>query len=356
MFNINSAALTKKLLALVCAATITASLAGCGDTSYALKVDGEEIPAGIYVLNQVNALNDAQSKEGFDSQKPDVWENKIEEKPLDEWISARAKELTLEYAQVEKMYKESGFELSKTDKESVDYSLESGWSNMESSYNKLGISKSSYKKLLENTYKRRAIFDDYYGSEGSETVDETALMDHYKSDYAQVKLISFSTYDTTTSAAMTDEAKKVVEENANKYLERAKAGEDMAKLINERAAEIARESSSTVPEIDATQTYMQTIKKGEESYTISEKLNNSIFDSAKIGEPILLNDDNAYYIVYRYDVAQDKAAFESMKFNLLYDLKGEGFNTIIADKSKELKVEVNDNAIKAFDPKKLAKA
>ena len=56
--------------ALALAATSAVTLSGCADVSYACVIDGETIPAGVYILYSGYALNDAENK--LAEEQPDL--------------------------------------------------------------------------------------------------------------------------------------------------------------------------------------------------------------------------------------------------------------------------------------------
>lgn len=345
----------KKWVAGCLTAMMCISLTSCADTSWAAKYEDTTIPAGVYIMNQMTALNEARSHEDYDSELEDIWDNKIEDQSMEDWINDRAKELTEEYVQVRKQFGESGLTLSEEDLDAIDYSVESVWSSASDQYEDVGVSESSYEAMLIKTYEQQALFDAKYGEGGTDEVGDEDLMAYYKENYAQVQILSFSTYDSEAGAAMDDTAKAEVKKTADEYLERAKAGESMVTLINDKKVQDAKDAGQEEPEIDESADYMQTIQKSTSSYSVSDTLRDAIFADAKVGEPILLSDDNAYYLVLRHDVEEDAEGFEDAKSSLLYAMKSEEFNDSIAEQAEELEITWNDDALKKFKPEKLVK-
>lgn len=343
--------LFKKISALLLTAVLCFSMTACTDTSYAMTQGESKVPAGIYILNQLTAFNEAQQHEDYDSSK-DVLDNTIEEVSITDWVNERAKELTKEYQAVEAWFAENELSLDDEDLESIEYTVDTNWKTYGSEYTEIGIAKSSYTALVTNGYKQQALFDSYYAEGGTEEISDDDLMAHFESDFALVKTIAFSTLN-SDGEAMSDDDKKAVEEKAKTYLEKANSGKDMDELINERTLEYAEENDQETPEIDEDADYMQVVKKGESSFYISQKLNTAIFESSKVGEASLLSDDNAYYVVMRYDPKEHEESFDEMRSSLLYDLKGDDFQEVLDGMAEELKVTWNDGALKKFKVKKL---
>lgn len=344
--------LFKKISAAVIAGLLCFSMTACTDTTYAMTQGDTKIPSGIYILNQLTALNEAQQHEDYDSTLKNPLDNKIEDLSLSDWINQRAKELTKEYQVIESWFAEKGLSLDEEDLESIKYTVDTNWNAYSSSYTEIGIAKSSYTALVTNTYKEQTLFNSYYAKGGTEEISDEDLMAHFESDYALVKTITFSTLN-SDGEAMSSEEKAEVETKAKSYVERANKGENMDDLIEECMINYAEENDKETPEFEEDADYMQIVKKGESSLYVSTKLNTAIFESAKVGQAVLLSDDNAYYVVMRYDPDKNEDTFEEMRTSVLYDLKGEDFDQILADKADEMKVTWNDGAIKKFKAKKL---
>ena len=91
----------KRATTAILAAVMCLSFSSCGDTSYIAKAEGETIPAGLYILSQYAALAEAQQTSGYDSSLKNIWDNKLENKSLKNWVNDRALELVKQYAEVE---------------------------------------------------------------------------------------------------------------------------------------------------------------------------------------------------------------------------------------------------------------
>ncbi|MGI5959575.1 MAG: hypothetical protein ACOX60_09190 [Massiliimalia sp.] len=346
----------KKASAAFMAVTLCLSAASCGDTSWAMKVEDTQVPAGIYILNQFSAYNDATSHEDFDAEKADIWDNKLDDKDLADWINDTAADKTKEYIQIENMFAEAGLSLDNSDQQTLDYYKSMQWSSSEDIYNDIGVAESSYESWMLNQLKKQKVFDYYYSAEGPAPVDEATLKESFLANYAKVHMISFSLLD-DTGAALDDEGKAAVKATADSYLQRAQQGEDMPSLIIDYQKQQAADSESEFDE-STVDTTAQVIKKGEMSFTnyIPDAVNSGIFETAQIGQPILLEDESGYYLVLKYDLTDDQEAFEEVRSAILSDLKSDEFDQIVSDAADGLKVTYNDEAIDQFTAKKVYKA
>ena len=96
--------LNKSITTLLCGAMIVAA-AGCGNTTaYPLNIDGVDVRAGIYIMNQQDALSAAQSK--LKEEQPDldtsaedfdIKKQTIEGIGAEEWIKNKTFELCRQY-------------------------------------------------------------------------------------------------------------------------------------------------------------------------------------------------------------------------------------------------------------------
>jgi hypothetical protein len=344
----------KRLIAAVMAAMFCLSVTACGDTSYSAVAEGEKLPAGLYILCQLSALGEVSSQEDYDATLEDPWDNVIDGMKVEDWVNQRAQELLKTYVEVEKEFEEKGLELSEDDLKEVDNLVESNWPNYQETYEEYGISEDSYRLQITNSKKYTELFLHYYGEGGEEEITDDQLMAHYQEEYAQFKMISFSKYDSETGETMDDEGLADVKAEADRYLELAKEdGADFDALIEQYEKETST-SDSTDEETDTEETNnMIMIQKDEASYYVSSKLSSAIFEEAKIGEPILLSDDYGYYVVLRYDVADDETSYEQMRETVLYDLKKDDFDAVLLERAESLDFEMNQDAVKRYKATKL---
>lgn len=339
-----------KILVLGLVGAMTLGVTSCGDTSWALKIDGEKLPAGIYLMNQNKALQEATENEDFDSTKKDMWDNKIDDKSLENWVNDQAKVLIKRYVQVEKMFEEKGLELTEEDLQNIEYNVEGYWAYISDTYEKLGVSKESYSKIVENSMKETSLLNSIYGAEGEKALSDDEIKKYYEENYRKVNIATYSTVDSTTGEALSDDKKKEVETKANEALTRLQNGENIKTIIAETNQ--TTDDGSTEESTEVTEESTQIEIKKEENTTISDDLAKQIFEKAVVGQPILLSDDNGYYIVMSYDNKLSDESFKERKDSLLYEFKYDEFTQYIDEQAQSLSVEENKNALNTFKAKK----
>ena len=188
-------ALNKSITTLLCGAMIVAA-AGCGNTTaYPLNIDGVDVRAGIYIMNQQDALSAAQSK--LKEEQPDldtsaedfdIRKQTIEGIGAEEWIKNKTFELCRQYVATEKMFEEAGLTLSSEDLSEIKAQVNSLWTeeNMYAQYifgvdivgeyyESIGVGQESYSDLMKKDKKSEALFNYYYGENGIEKPDEKEI-------------------------------------------------------------------------------------------------------------------------------------------------------------------------------------
>lgn len=217
----------KKALALVSAAAMC-SMTACtigSNTSYALKVDGTKVNAGIYIYYAYNAYSQAVSTLKETNEDLDETDTKalkkmtIDGKDTETWILDKTTELCQQYVAVEKKFDELGLSLTQEEKDEISSYTDSYMSYYGESMKKSGVSEDSIKAVLTSGYKSSEVFDYYYAAGGEEGKEESEYYDHYTQNNARVRILTFSKKD-GNSDLLTGDDKKEFESMVEEYYER----------------------------------------------------------------------------------------------------------------------------------------
>ena len=143
----NKMAKAKKITAALTAALLcTASLTACSDTSYVMTVGDSKINAGIYIYNELTEMSYQMTMMYYQKGiKKDYFDQKVDGKAFDEYLSDYALTATKEYAAVVDKFNELGLTLSDEDIKSINDSISSTWDSQGEFYESEGISKESVK-------------------------------------------------------------------------------------------------------------------------------------------------------------------------------------------------------------------
>lgn len=364
----------KRVLALITSAAAALSLTACGSsTGWAARSEQVSMPAGVYILNQIDAYYDAQEalkEAGVEwdsaSTKPNdvkklVLKNQINGQPAETFITQKTEEYVRAYFAAEKLAADRGITLSEEDEAAVKNNVDFIWQYSEEFYTQNGISRDSVSLMTRNYLLQNQLFNALYGEEGERAVSEEEYQNHYTESRIRVRYLPIS-----LSSALSDEEKAALEEKANGYLERVQKGESLTDIIQEyqdelydeaqkAAGENAEEGSSSQSE----PAERPTITEGEydliltkDSSSPSKALTDEMF-AAPQGEARLVKDNYALYIAVRVDPMFSTEDYEALKPTLLREMKEEEFNQWLAEQGSALNITYNEDALRRFTPQKL---
>lgn len=324
----------KKLAALGLALSMTAvSFTGCGSKTpeVAATYQGGSIPAGVYILNQVNALNEAYQK--VENPYGDLLSQEIDGVKTEQWINNRAVELIKTYAAVTSEAARLNIALDETTAASIKQSLNTTWGTQGEQMEQLGISLASAELVASNSQLADQVFMAYYDEGGEKAVPESELKTYFTDNYRRSLMLVLSKRDTSTGATL--DSGKLDEQKAlyEGYKARVQSGEPLFDIIvseNDRAKAAAGNTEQTAPLVESEQEIL--VNKNNTSYP--QGLLDQIFSSTKQNAPEFYEDDN-YYVIYELrDTLGDGTAFTNAKITLLSNLKGDEFRadmTALAD-------------------------
>lgn len=258
--NVIKMAILKKTAALLTAVMISVSICSCGaDTAYALKADGKEIKAGVYIDYVFNEMSTQASNLGQQSSSDDVLNQKIDGKNFSDYVADEAMKSTKEYAAVNAKFDEFKLKLDESKTKDINSKVNDAWEQQGKLYEKEGISKESFKSVALNSLKRSAVFDYFYAKDGKEEVTDADLQKYVEDNYLRYKVIYMaknaddSAADKETKDLRDSYIKKAeglsfadfdkIIEEYNEYQQK-KADESSAAQADSSAAESAADSSS----------------------------------------------------------------------------------------------------------------
>lgn len=247
----------KKITAALTAALLcTASLTACSDTSYVMTVGDSKINAGIYIYNELTEMSYQMTMMYYQNGiKKDYFDQKVDGKAFDEYLSDYALTATKEYAAVVDKFNELGLTLSDEDIKSINDSISSTWDSQGEFYESEGISKESVKLALKGSKMREELFDHYYAEGGEEAVSDDEMVKYLDDNYLRYKSISFAktkaSTDSSSSAtdSSTDSAAAANEEakaKRDEFLEKAQgvSFDDFDSIIDEYNDYVASKKAS----------------------------------------------------------------------------------------------------------------
>lgn len=355
--------LKKASAGLVCAA-MTATLASCSlggpDSSYAAVIDGEKIPAGIFIAMQYDAYYNAlfytdpaetavttAAGDAAETAATTAFADKtIEGKAVREWINDEATAEMQKYAAVENKFDELGLVFADNEPKQVELYMESLWDYYGEMYEGFGVAQSSMSAITLNSEKKNLIFNHYYGEGGERAVSEDEIRQYLTDNYARINCLEIQLRDSEGNL-LKSEAKADMQAKAEEYLERAKGGEDFNNIIHEYQNSLnpAGETATAADDDHSTHGHETVISKT--GMVPNQEVVEKVFSgTVPAGEYFLLETANSetIYVVQCLDLFADETYYETNRDAALYALKGEEFEAEVESWTSAQTVERNQAA------------
>lgn len=337
----------KSLLALALCGALCLSLAGCGKDQTVVSAGDYKASAAVYVLNQMNALSEVTTQEGYDSTLDPIWDNQIDGQSMEDWVNNRALDLTREYVAVNKLFEEKGLSLSEEEQTNIDSSMENSFPLYEELYTQIGVADSSYEDYMVFNARYQELFLNRYQEGGEAAVSEEDLRSYYCDNFDEVKLLSFSytepteeesssdtTSDTSTDSTeeeADDTSPEAVQATAQSYLDRIQNGENVDDVIYAYRQSTASDPDS-VTKAESIDNITVIPANGDNTTTYSDDVINQMVEIAS-GDSALIQDseNSCYYVVYKMDQDSNTEYYDANRDNILYEMKNQEFEQYLID-------------------------
>ncbi|MCD7823952.1 MAG: hypothetical protein LUG86_08090 [Oscillospiraceae bacterium] len=369
--------LLRKALVFLTIFAVVFSMAGCGDTSWIVKVDDVTVNAGMYIYYQgagytaaVYELSEEDSTYyyyylfGYS-----LLDETIDGQSVSDYMSDYAVDMCKQYVVISKLFDELGLELSETELANIETSVANTWESYSDTYEAAGISEDTVRKVAIATMMEEDVFNAYYEVGGLNGTTEDDIKDYLEENYARVKYITFE-FSESADDAIDEDYKAEMLELANSYLERAEAGESMDDLIaeyeeilaaaEEEESEDSDEETTEEVEEETEEVEVEDTEDEEvdeyayesiisiEGDSPSEKFVNYVFTVCNVGEYSVIQDDTCFYLVERLDILERDDLYEANRDSYLEALFDDAYTTLINEKLATYEVEVNENSIKRY--------
>ncbi len=403
----------KKLIA-AGAAVVLAVTAGCSapsaltigsGTKTAMTIDGYEIPAGIFIYNEIYAYNDAVSKVYTDTGSyptvEQVEKATIESKDAADWIQEQAIKYCRDFVAAEREFEKIGGKLTDEELKEIDTTVESALENELLTEN--GIGEESVRKMVTSGYKIDYIFKYHYGLDTEKGCTEDELKEYFIENTARIKNISIKTTDADSNPLGEDEKRKldakvkewVKEINAESTeLGKMHKMDEIQKEYTDYAAQMTATGTGTTTTTTTTTTTAATSdgtatttttdpyanEKTVTKYTTTtvavgdaavvttaaetdaekneKKLNDMIFNDLKENEAIVYEySDSITYILLKGDIktrmTDDDLWSEDVIENTLVKRYGNDYNDMMKSMAESFSLDKNQRAFRRYAPFKL---
>jgi parvulin-like peptidyl-prolyl isomerase len=325
-----------------------ASLSGCADTSWAVKVNGQSVQAGVYIAMMISyadqALADSSSSAvsgTASAASASGWSKQIDGMSADAWVKDKALSDCKELAIIEHLSKQKNITLTSAEQNSAASTAESYITNDTSGiFTENGVASSSLERIIKAySYSYSKLFDAYFGEGGEQAVSEADIKTYFKNNYVHIKQIFLSTKDDEGNAYAADKIAEI-KEKANSVLAKAKANksdfDSLVKTYNEDPG----------------------MTQNPDGYIFSRSSNyyQVFIDAAydmKTRDVRLIESEEGFHVMYKLPVDADSSSFADYKGTVLREMKQDDFQKLLEAEVSKAKVEVNQDTINRYSPTKL---
>lgn len=362
-------AITKIISAAMALSLVAICFTGCHKKDEtAIQAGNVKMTSSEYSCILINAYQEAVQKieeeheeSGEHNHDSGYTDEKIDGKAFDKWVKSRAMELSKEYIAVKILAADNKVELTDDSISQIKSSADSYWQyySLDDLYGKMGVSKSTYVKYLQNSSLKQQLFTALYGENGSKAVDKNTVLAAIYSQHDTIKTIEAS-YSATgsdgTSTSMTDEEKEELNTKYQGYVDRLNAGEDFKTVYCEANGMTAEDFDSNYAV--KTESSTSSAKDPLETVIGSEKTSyeNELFDTVnalEVGKATLYKNDSGVIVILKTDISADSYYSTALYDSALKYLKSEEYENLIKDTYKGLKFTEEKSATKQFKIKKL---
>lgn len=410
----------KRILSLFLTAAIAVTgalgFSGCADVSVAMTIDGVEIPAGLYILYSGYAYSAAITQ--LTEEQPDLdtsaegfnyYDQTVSEMNFADYVKQETVNFCKRYVVTERLYDELGLSMSAEEIADTSDSINTTWAADVSSYatyltylndsktigsyfEKYGISKASYRLFYESSLKNEAIFQAYYGEEGSEPVSAAEISDYIVENYTLARYIAVSLNDADGELIEETTQLAALEALAQGYVDRLAEGENFADVYASYEDYVAEQEAANEDESDETEeaeetTAAETDIPDEDSAEADEPSETEAADETTAPEedaadpeeeekpvdsdydriiaktstspsedfvktlfemdfnaPAIYKADTYYYVVVRYDIRENSEYVEDYTQTALNGLKGDEFEDMLEGRYADYATTTNKSA------------
>lgn len=396
--------IAKRIAAAVLAVCLAASLCGC-DRGYIMTVDGMEIRNGVYLTFQQSAyskaqteLNNQNSETSADASADDTTSK--ESVPLTEetiagvsgsqWIKDETLKAVVRFVAVQRKCEELGIALTDEEQAEINEQVNATWDNEDSYaqylygfdtmgeyYESKGIAKESYKQIAQVSKLQQKLFLHYYGEGGEFEIPESEFNEFLTGKYARFKYISAPYTDAEGTKLESDEDKKAVRDDLQKYADRLNNGEKPVDVFYDYLTDQATaraEAQAETKEDFGDLTKDEWIKQQVDSADITKEetdedldyvvtkdntnletiLTDFIFDAEIDGKAKIVAGENAAYLVIKEDITKQNKWLDANREGVMSEMKGEDFQSMLDLFGQNYEKTIDESLVNSkYSPEKL---
>lgn len=334
-----------QLLCAALCAVFCLSLAGCviRAPQTVLTVDGQEIPAGLYLSYQYSAYTEATAQL---SSNADLSEETIDDVPAQEWIHTRTLELIRQHVYVEQEFARQGLSLSDEELDSAQSAADAYYDENQELIAANGIGKESYRTFYMNQVKHNALLQAYVEAHREDVTLQQAE-EYMDINYAHVLQLVLPATDTSYQLLDAD-ASAALMEAANAAIAQM---EDEGATLDEVADEVLQEvlplSGREYTDTSVSE-YLSDSYVSEESSTYGKDFSLAML-AAQVGDCGLYTASVSPLLYEKLPNYESDEDFEAQHFDVIADeINTKAFEEEMEQVSSSFSLEEDASAVRTY--------
>lgn len=345
----------KKILCVVFIAAICLSTVGCAYNPETVMTVGEtDIPSGLYLFYQYNALTEAFNEHGDTSlRKQDFLDNKSDIKidgiPVRQWIDNKTMTLIKEYVFVENEFKRLGLEFSAYDEMYNNQIMESQWQQVASLFQKNGIGYDNFKRAMINSFKKTKVANSLYGEGGEQEIPIEELEEYFSKEYTRVDYLVVTLTDNEYGYPLEEATQKEIIDIVKQIMDAANAKKGTLEAAFIDFYGLIGELKKDEPAEINTEYFEQTLRAAvlltSTSVSPDEDFIKAVFESEESDTSYqMFTKEDSLVVIYRVNGLNEDDTYEQVESSIRATISEDPFQTYIDAGVALLTVAVDERA------------
>ena len=351
----------KRLLALGLVLVMALSFTACHKKGeIAVKIGDVEFTSAYYMCVLMASDSEAKNlvyeelsdEEKNSGEEIDYYSKKVEGKKYVEWVEEKTIETLKEIAAYKILCKENKLELEEKQIQNSETYADYYWTSYGYSayYEPNGVSEATYKEYMKDTYYAERYFTSIYGKDGKTPIAEDEVTTKIYDNFIIANLIQQS-----ITSEMSEEDVAALKTQFDAYKSDIESGEKTFEQIYMEHNQISEEDHKHEEVTDNSQPKDPHATILSSDGTAYANDNYATVKAMATGEVKVLTaaDASSLTLAVKQEIKDDPYYLTALDSVARHLMKDEEFEKDIADYCKDLKVEINDYAVKQFKVKKI---
>lgn len=316
-----------------------------------MTINGMEVPAGVYLVCQIEAYNAAAAEIGDTSEmtEKEFLKMEIDGVPVADWIHEDTIKKCRKYVYAEQNFATLGLEFTEEELASNTSNIDEVWEVNQTFFEKNGVGFTSFEMYMTSAYKYNKLHTEFTSNEEWDVTDEEAIA-YLTENYAKVEMVYFYKISLATYAALDDETVAMIHAGADALAAALNDGsvtktESVEKYImpSYLLMGYTEEDLETSPE-----SYYYSNFVPKENTSFSEELTAEIFAGDVDGVYRVAEADNFFIVWTRLANYETEAEFEELRPSIRYEMIDEAFTDTAEAEYEAYEADIDEAAVKHY--------